>query len=259
MNHRPCIRCQLPVLLEDGHLVYCSRCGAPQIFLSEELQAELAETTRVYNERGDPASLETTEQAASPAPTGRRWNPLRRGRLDPGGRPVEPWTLGVHYALLSASIALSLGLLSLLLPPVGLLTLVWVVGAPVLTVAFFNSQTGGAPQADSGFAARLGLLTGLLIALCCALVFTLSLVLTRFVFHDASLLDAQLAASFAQQRTIVLARLGSEVKPTLDLFTVPEYRVGILLSVTAASAFLYLLLSAVAGGVAGVLLRRRRA
>ncbi len=259
MNERPCIRCQLPVLLEDGHLVYCSHCGGPQIFLSEELQAELSETTRAYNERQDPPALQAAGDTAVPEGTGARWNPLRRARPNPGQGPVDPWTLGVHYALLSACIALSLGLLSLLLPPVGLLMLLWVVSAPMLTVAFFNGQAGTASPADAGFAARLGLLTGLLVACCCALVFTLSLVLTRFVFHNATLLDAQLAASFAQQRTLVLARLGAEARPTLDLFTVPEYRVGILLSVTATSACLYLLLSAVAGGVAGVLLRRRGA
>ena len=134
----------------------------------------------------------------------------------------------------------------------------WVVSAPVLTVAFFHARSPRPVPPGSGFAARLGLLTGFLTALCCAVVFTLSLVLTRFVFHDAAMLDAQLAASFAQQRTAVLQRLGAGVQPTLDMFAVPEYRVGLLLSMLTTSMAFYLLLSAFTGGVAGLLLRRHR-
>ncbi len=244
--------------------MYCSRCGAPQIFLSEDLQAELAETARAYGERtaaespqGDTDDSDAPGTPVTPG-AGTRWNPFRRLETAPGQSPPDAWSVGVHYALLSAGIALVLGLFSLLLPPVSLLVLLWVVSAPILTVAFFNGRSGVPTPADSGFAARLGLITGLLVTFCCAAVFTLSLVLTRFAFHDATLLDTQLAASFAQQRVLVLQRLGPTAQPTLALFTVPEYRVGLLLSVVATSALLYLMLSAVAGGLAGVVLRRRR-
>lgn len=258
MIDRPCIRCQHPVLLEDGHLVYCSQCGAPQIFLSEELQSELAESARAYNERRLPGTEEPAESPTSSSDTGQRWSPLRRIRAGSSPNPTGPWGLGVQYALLSAGVTLALGLASLVLPVVTLLLLLWVIGAPIVTVAFFQGQSGDAPPADLGFTARLGLLTGLLVTFCCALVFTLSLVLTRFVFHDAAVLDSQLAASFAQQKSLVLSRLGTGVQPALDLFTVPEYRVGLLLSVSATSAAVYLVLSTLAGGIAGLLLRRRR-
>lgn len=252
MTEHPCIRCHLPVFLEDGHLVYCSHCGAPQIFLSEDLQSEIEEGLRAYNERSAPApaSTETPESGETARP--QRWSPLGR-RGTPG---QQPWPLAVQYALLSAGVALALGLASLLLPPVGLLTILWVVAAPILTVGLFHARSTNPPQ-ESFFAARLGLLTGLLVAFCCALVFTLSLVLTRFVFHDAALLDSQLAASFAQQRAVVLARLGASVQPTVDMFAIPEYRVGLLLSVIGTSAVIYLFLSMLAGGVAGLLLRRK--
>ncbi len=252
--------------------MYCSHCGAPQIFLSEELQAELAETARAYGERTAAQNPETeadAQGASVPAGAVARWNPFRRTVAAPGqgprdasfqgAGPQNAWSLGVRYAFLSAGIALALGLFSLLLPPVSLLVLLWVVSAPILTVAFFHGRSGVTSPTDAGFAARLGLLTGLLVTFCCAVVFTLSLVLTRFVFHDATLLDTQLAASFAQQRVLVLQRLGTAAQPTLALFTVPEYRVGLLLSVVATSAMLYLILATVAGGLAGLVLRRRRA
>ena len=238
-------------------MVYCNHCGGPQIFLSEELQAQLQDATRAYEERNTPVEAEpgATEDIV---PAGSRWNPLRRGRRQAGQVSVEPWTLGVHYALLSAGVALALGLLSLLIPPISLLTLLWVVSAPMLTVVFYNGRGSAVPAAASGFAARLGLLTGVLVSVCCAVVFTLSLVLTRFVLHSAATLDAQLAATFAQQRTLVLARLGTAAQPTLDLFQTPDYRVGLLFSVLTISSVFYLLLSTVTGGIAGLVLSRRR-
>ncbi len=252
MNERPCIRCHHPLTLEEGHLTYCSFCGAPQIFLSEALQTELAEGTRAYAEGA---------VAADPARTDSPPKPTRRGSLlrpIAGQSAEQPWTVAVPYALLSAAITLGLGVLSLLLPPFGILMLLWVIGAPVLTVAFFNARTAPEQVPGAGFTARLGLLTGLLVAFAVGIVFTLSLLLTRFAFHDADLLDTQLAASFDQQRAVVLARLGSGAQPTLDLFLIPEYRVGMLLFVLAASALLYLLLCTLAGGMAGLVLRRRR-
>lgn len=249
MNERLCIRCQHPVLLEDGHLVFCSHCGAPQIFLSEEVQQQIADGARAYQERL--ASPPETPSPQGPVPA------RRAGLLEV--RPGEtPWSAGVRYALLSAAVVLALGILSLAVPPVGLLMLLWVMSAPILTVAFFQARSGPGVSQGSGFAARLGLLTGLLVIGCCAVIFTLSLVLTRFVFHDAALLDAQLAANFAQQRAALLARLGSEVQPTLDMFAVPEFRVGLLLTVTATSAAFYLFLSTLAGGITGMLVRGRR-
>lgn len=257
MNSRPCIRCQHPVHLEDGHLVYCSNCGAPQIFLSQELQAELASSTRAYEERATPTvEASTTSSTEPPTPAGsrRRWNSLRSSRR---ASAAPAWAQAVQYALLSAGVTLLLGLLSLLLPPASILMLLWVISAPVVTVAVFHARSTAQPPGVTGFGARLGLLTGFLVAFCCAGIFTLSLVLTRYVFHDAAQLDAELAASFAQQREVVLARLGPSVQPTLNLFAIPEFRVGLLLSVIATSGMLYLVLSTLAGGVAGLLLRRR--
>lgn len=231
--------------------MFCSHCGAPQIFLSEQLQSELEDQARTFAEQADAVATSATYTGTS---TGGRWHaPFGSGQK----RGQHAWTLGVQYAALSAAVALALGLLSLLLPPVSLFLLLWIVSAPILTVAFLYARPGAPAMRDLGFAARLGLLTGLLVAVCSSFVFTLNLLLSRYLLHNAAALDAQLSAAFAQQRTTVLARLGAEAKPTLDLLTVPEYRVGLLLAVLLLSALFYLLLSTVAGGLAGLLLRRR--
>ena len=257
MNEHSCIRCHHPLTLEAGHLTYCSACGAAQIFLSEELSAQLAEGARAYGERT--AAAPAAEAGAIETDTrGRRRRRLHAPRVRGGGNADQPWTLAVPYALLAGAVTLGLGVLSLLLPPFSILMLLWVVGAPVLTVGYFNARFTPEGARGAGFAARLGLLTGLIVAFCTAIVFTLSLLLTRYAFHDADLLDTQFASMFDQQRAAVLARVGSSAQPTLDLFLVPEYRVGILLFVLATSAVAYVLLSTFAGGVAGLVLRKRR-
>ena len=248
MNERPCIRCQHLVLLEGGHLVYCSHCGAPQIFLSEELQAEIADQAREYHERNLPRVAGPETEAPS---TARRWS--LRGSQEDG----QPWSRAVQFALLSAAITLGLGVLTLLFAPAVLLLLLWVVSAPMLTVTLYNARAAVDGSATSGFAARLGLLTGLLVAFSCAAVITVQLVFTRFVFHGAGLLDAQLAATFAQQRVLLLQRMGAAAQPTIDMFAIPEFRVGLLLSMFSSIAMFYLFLSTVAAGLAGAVLRRR--
>ena len=250
MNDRPCIRCQQSVQLEDGHLVYCTHCGAPQILLSEELQAEIAQSTQDFAEKNAPAPSPSPD---APAPS--RWG-RRQQRLntDPAR---QTWPLGVEYALLAAAVTLGLGFFSILVPPASALMLLWVLGAPVLTVTVFNTRARVAAPPTSGFAARLGFLTAILVVLSCAITFTLSLVLKRFVFHSAALFDAQIAASFAQQRELALQRLGASVQPTLDMLAIPEFRVGLMLSGSAIFAAFYLLLSTVAAGVTGLVVRRR--
>lgn len=257
MTESPCIRCEHPVLLEGGHLVYCSQCGAPQIFLSDELRDEIADRVRAFEERHTVAVADALPNTQSAGPA-RKLAPFARPAPGETLQPEMVWSAALRYALLSAAVTLGLGLLSLLVPPLGLLVIVWIVVAPVATVGFFQARSRAEPASPASFGARLGLVTGLLIAVCCATVFTLSLVLARFAFHNAGQLDTQLAATFAQQRAIVTERLGAEAKPTLDLLNKPEYRVGLLMVVLGMSGTLYLALSTVGGGVAGLLLSRRR-
>ncbi len=248
VNERPCIRCQHPVLLEDGHLVYCSYCGAPQIFLSEELQAEISEEARAFQERNAPQAAGAGAEGAQPAP--RRW-------VSGASSAQQPWSRAVQVSLFSAAVTLGLGLLSIVFAPTSFLMFLWVVAAPILTVTLYNARTLGDASATSGFAAKIGLLTGLLVTVACAAVVTLRLVLLRFVFHSPAGIDSYLADTFAQQRVLLTQRMGASAQPTIDMFTIPEFRVGLLLTVVAASTAIYLCLSTVAAGLAGILFRRR--
>lgn len=273
VTERPCSRCGTPLTLDAGQLTYCNVCGAPQIFLSEELQQQAAAEIRSYGERtAATAVAEEAEPEAGNAPFKR----LRKAR----GRGADRWPMAVEYALLSSGIALALGMGALAFAPLLLLDWVWIVSAPILTVSFYNTRSQGAgllrradgtePAApfgtglrtqakvlSAGFAARLGLLTGLLILVSSAAVFTLGMVLARFALHSHEV-DTELGAAFAQVRTTTQAQYGEAAAPIIRMLGIPEFRVGFLLWMVTVSSALYLLLAGVTAGFAGLLLSRRR-
>ncbi len=255
MTERPCLRCHHPLTIDSGHLIYCSVCGAPQIFLSEELQQETALEVQRYSERAIAAAEPPPEASGTEGlPTAQRRTKRREHRARPGR-----WPLAVEYALLSSGIALGLDLAGLVFAPLLMLAWLWIFSAPTLTVGFYNTRARSG-RLTAGFAARLGLLTGLLVAVCCALVFTLSLLLARYVLKHGvhNTIDTQIAEAMAQIRTNAQTQYGAAAQPMLRLLGIPEFRVGLLLWMGTVSGGLYLLLSTATAGLAGLLLGRRR-
>ncbi len=250
---RPCIRCQHPLTLDGGQLVFCSHCGAPQIFLSEELQEQAAEEMRQYAERASATAAPSMDpESAEGLSSGER----RRLRAERRARESR-WPLAVEYALLSSGIALGLDVAGVAFAPFLLLAWLWAISAPILTVGFYNTRTRAA-QLSPGFAARLGLLTGLLVVASSAIVITLSLLLTRYVLKNGTL-DAEIAAAVTQVKANAQSQYGAASAPMLRLLGIPEFRVGFMLWVTAISGAFYLLIAVLTAGLAGVLLGRRRA
>ena len=250
VTERPCIRCHHLLPLEGGQLAYCNICGAPQIFLSEELQEEAALQVQQYSER--------TAAAAEPhAPAGEEASRSERRRSRREHRAgASRWPLAVEYALLSSGIALGLDLAGLVVGPVLVLAWLWAVSAPILTVGFYNNRSRSAPLSP-GFAARLGLLTGLLVSAVGALAVVVDLVWSRFVLKNGAV-DTQVAAALAQVRASTEAQSGAAAAPVLHLLGIPEFRVGFLLWVGAVSAAMYLVVAVSTAGVAGLLLSRRK-
>ena len=126
----------------------------------------------------------------------------------------------------------------------------------MLTVGLYHGRLRGG-RLTPAFAARLGLLTALLTTLSCAIVFVAALVIARYGLHSA-VVDTQIGAALAQIRHNIQVQYGSTGQPVLDMLRVPEFRVGFLLWMCTFSAGIYLLLSTVAAGLAGLLLGRRR-
>ena len=232
MIQRHCPRCHTALQHEDdGTLLFCSTCGAPQVTVSEELLVQ-SEKQRVALESG---LIPSDAQAA-----------------DANG---VVWSSAIRYAALAGAAAAALTLISFALPPVILIAWFWAIGAPVVIIGVYSSRFSQT-RLRPGFGARLGLLCGVAIFIGMTLVNTGGLLLARFTFHAASQIDGQLAAMFAQMRSTIQAQGGPTVPAALAWLAIPENRVGLLLSMFGVLFVMYLGLSA-AGGAFAVLLRSR--
>jgi len=230
---RLCPRCHSVLHREDaGTLVFCWSCGAAQVQISAELieQAALAQAAPEAG-ASDPASMATD---------------------------AVIWSGAIRCAGLAGAIAAALPLLAFALPPVGVLSCFWAISAPIVIVGVYSAKFRKT-RITTGFAARLGLLCGLSMLLTILSVDTAHLCLLRFAFHAAAPIDGQIAFFFSQEESLMNAQIGAAAAaPALRMFTVPEYRAGILLALSGFIALLYLLFSATAGAFAGFLRSRHR-
>lgn len=237
MTTRSCPRCQTVLQHEDeGSLVFCWNCGAPQVLLSEELATE-AEKQRRASEAG---TLPGESPVAVPA------------------SDAVVWPGAIRCAALAGAIAAGLTLLSFALPPLVLLAWFWAVGAPVVMLGIYTARFRQT-RIHAGFGAQLGLLCGLAIFFSMAVVNTASLLLMRFAFHSAAQIDGQLVSFFAQMRTAIHAQGGPAEASALALLAQPESRLGFILATTGAVLTMYLGLSAAGGAFAAMLRSRNEA
>ncbi len=233
---RLCPRCRTVLHLEDETtLVFCYNCSAPQVRLSAELLEE-AEAQR----------MAVTQQPAAA-------NAAQPGFVPP---VLNRWTGAIQCAALAGAVAAALTLISFAVPPVELLTVLWVVSAPIVVLGVYAGRFQNT-RITAGFAARLGILCGLAILACLFSLDTVRLCLDRSVFHATAELDTQLATLFAQQDAMVRTTLGdAQSAPGRQLLQVPEFRAGILLCSFAMLSAVYILYSAAAGAFAGLLRSR---
>jgi hypothetical protein len=228
---RICSRCHTVLHREDeGALVFCWNCGAPQVQLSEELREQIDQQI-------------STQAAAANPPS------------EPILQPIAPsnaivWSGAIQCAGLAGAVAAALTLLSFALPPVTLLSFFWFISAPIVVLGVYSSRFRQT-RITTGFGARLGLLTGLGILIATTTLNIIGIDLQRFVFHSTAEVDLQLANIFAQMHTSITASSSPASKAALDMLTIPEFRVGILLGSIAICITIYLAFSAAAGAFAG--------
>jgi hypothetical protein len=231
---RACPRCHTVLgHEEEGTLLFCWNCGAPQVMVSEELTLQAEQQRR---------ALETGTLTGEPQPNG-------------ASADGVVWPGAIHCAALTGGIAAALTLLSFAFAPLVLLAWFWAVGAPVVALGLYSArfrQTRIVPS----FGARLGLLCGLAIFFSMTTVNTAGLLLARFAFHSAAQIDGQLATFFAQVRTTIQAQGGPAQAEALAWLAKPEDRLGLLLAMSGVVLAMYLGLSA-AGGAFAALLRSR--
>ena len=233
---RICSRCHAVLHREEeGSLVFCWNCGAPQVQLSEELREQIDQQVSAQHTAANPST-------------------------EPVPQPIAPsnaivWPGAIQCAGLAGAVAAALALLAFALPLVSLLSFFWFISAPIIVLGVYSSRFR-LTRITTGFGARLGLLTGLAILIATATLNTIGLVLERFAFHSTTEIDVQLANLFTQMHTTIAATSGPAAKTALDMLAIPEFRAGILLFSIALCLAFYLAFSAIAGAFAGYLRSR---
>lgn len=234
MSSRLCSRCHAVLHREDeSTLVFCWNCGAAQVQLSEELREQIE--SQIAGQSADPATIDATPAPISPT--------------------AVVWPGAIQCAGLAGAVAAAFGVLSLVLAPVGLLSVFWLIGAPAFVLILYSGRFRQT-HITAGFGARLGVLSGLAIILAWITIDTLDLLLRRFVFHNAAAIDLQLGGIFSQMRASFVAQASPATGPALSLLSIPEFRAGILLSSAAMLIVFYLIFAATAGAVSGYIRSR---
>jgi predicted RNA-binding Zn-ribbon protein involved in translation (DUF1610 family) len=243
MSERSCPRCHTPLTHEDsGVLFYCGHCGAPQVLLSQELREQAAEAAvaQIAGQTGVPGNFAEAGLTS----------------LDTADPTAVDWSEAVRVAGLGGLIALGLGLISMAAPPVVLLELLWALIAPIVLLGIYCARRKQT-RIRAGFGARLGLVSGLMIALCIFAVDALRLIFDRFVFHRGADVDAAMVSGFAKIQEAQAAQPGQP--PLLFLNSaVPEFRVGLILFGFGISLCFYLAYAVIGGAFSGLLRSRSR-
>lgn len=236
MTPRICPRCHAVLHREEeGSLVFCWNCGAPQVQLSEELRDQIDQQISAQQSAANP-SAEPNPQAAAPS-------------------NAIIWRGAIQTAGLAGAVAGALTLVSFALPPVSVLSFMWFISAPIVVLGIYTSRFRKT-RITTGFGARLGLLTGLAMLVATTTLNTIALVLERFVFHSTAEIDTQIANVFTQMHTSITAQAGPATKAALDMIAIPEFRAGLLLTSISIGLAFYLAFSATAGAFAGYLRSR---
>lgn len=231
-----CPRCHSVLHREDeGSLIFCWNCGAPQVQLSEDLREQIDQQINA-------------QRAATNAPAEVAFSPIA-----PSNAIV--WPGAIQSAGLAGAVAAGLALLSFVLAPVALLSFFWFISAPIIVLGFYSSRFR-LTRITTGFGARLGLLTGIAVLVATTTLNTIDLVLERYVFHSTTEIDGQLANAFTQMHTTISATPGPAAKAALNMLAIPEFRAGILLTSITLGLAIYLAFSAIAGAFAGYLRAR---
>jgi hypothetical protein len=218
---------------DEGTLIFCTQCGAPQVLLSEELLTQVEAQNK-------------PDAAGADAVAGPR---------DP--RSLV-WAGAIRCAALAGAVTAGLMCLSILLPPVELLALLWAVVSPVIVLGLFQARFPLVPI-TTGFGARLGLLTGISITVVLGVFNTAKLLVARYGIHAMGEFDKQLSANMDQLRAQAMTQPGTPMLSWINALQVPEFRAGLILMSVAMLTGILLVVTTAGGAFAGFARSRPRA
>lgn len=244
MPVRLCFRCHGDLPTEaTGDLTYCPHCGAPQIFLSEELREQF-DQQRLATANPDHNDAEAVSAETVTDPEAVRW---------PAALQIVALGGGLFALLL---------LLAFALPSLSVFALLWTLVAPIVLLGAYAARNPRS-RVTTRFGARFGLLTGLSIGIAGLVVNALRTLVERFLLRQGPELDQAMTQVFAQvqnqpMQQQLAAQDPANYQQLVALLSVPEYRVGLLLSGGVLVILLYAIYTTVTGAFSGLLRSRSR-
>jgi len=232
---RLCHRCQSVLHIEDeGSLIFCWNCGAPQVTLSEELQEQAVAQRSEASGQLPNSGLTREEYAAT--------------------QPPDLLVVWKSVIRITVSVAAALSVACLLLP---LQFISWMAPSIVMTI-YCNRHRETHITAAVG--ARIGLVCGILCAFGITFAETAQILILRFVFHHGAEMDATILQSLLQAKARVVAQSGqAAADPVFNpLLNIPEFRAGFFLFLLACGIAILLVLSTASGAFSGFMRSRKR-
>ena len=218
---------------DDAAILFCPRCGAPQILLPEHMHVEV------------PISTTTTGAVPPPRPAG-----SGPGQVD--------WQAAIRAGSFVAFVAAVLLVVGLVFSPVSFLSTLWTMGAAVIALGLY---TRSRPQAymDARVGLRIGVATGAMVIAAMVMVLAGTGVVMRFGTHGLTGFDAEMAQTFEIVRARAAISLQEQGQPAdvqqkiLAFVGSPEARAGLAVFYLSLTGFFILLLSAGGGAFAGMM------
>jgi hypothetical protein len=223
---------------DEDALLFCPRCGAPQLCLPEHMRADVPEASR------------STGALPPPRPDG-----LPAGQVN--------WRAAFLGITLVAGIEAALAALAAAFPPVAFLLSVWTLAGGILAVRLYARARPGL-WLDARTGMRIGIAAGVLLIAASGVALAAAGVVQRFGTHSLARYDQELAEQRRQIQAKGIAWFDQQVQdkdlqakyaaqvssPSMNS---PEVLAGSALFGRGLEAFFVLLFSAGGGALAGTL------
>jgi hypothetical protein len=218
--HEHCHRCGGELAAGDGGSPFCPHCGAPQIYMTEQAEAEDA---------GDGST------GVSPPP-----------------RPQQvEWKTAIRCAIVVSAVAALLSVASTGLPILSPLSWLWTVSGSVIALALYQRRR---PQAwmDAGVGARIGIMVGMTLVASIAIAMATAGLVARYKLHAMGMFDTELRAQIDKA-----AAMNPQPAEVMRYIYSPEFKAGMMLAGFAMMAGFIMVLSTLGGAVSGMVRTRR--
>ncbi len=215
-------------MLAGEAAVFCSQCGAPQLYVSEEATAVVVED----------ASAGVAVAA-------------RPGAVD--------WSAGIPVAAMAGGVALVLYLGGTWMTLLAVLSMVWVLTAGQFAVDQYRRRR---PQAvlNAAVGARIGAAAGVMLAVARTAALSLAQWLQRYPMHKGAEMDAQYMQNVRDIEQMMQKVMGAPIPAEqMRWMLSSEYRAWSALGDLALGGVIVLLVAIAGGALAGFLHKRRRA